>query len=275
MTVDSILDALAASAPEVRRLLAAERGAAGSADANPSGDRAIAADDAVDALLKESLGELDAVGAYASEEREHVVDCGRGYAVTVDPVDGSSNLRSNNPVGTVVGVYDAPLPARGTALVASAVLVYGAITTMVVARDGESRRYVVDDGHLVDDGQVVLPDDPDVFGVEGSADEWPEGARDLPHEHRLRLRYTGAMVADLMHVLDAGGLAWYPGEPSGTDGVLRLQYESNPVAHVVECAGGQATDGDGRLREREPDGLHERVPTAFGNPELVERTRRD
>lgn len=304
MTVYPIIQTLAAAAPDVRRVLATERNGrtehetttndvvgrsdttgqspagdvaqnpAGDVGQNPSGDDQIAADAAVDQLLERRLATLDMVGSYASEERADIVDYGDGYAVTVDPVDGSSNLRSNNPVGTVVGVYDEPLPAGGTSLVASIVLVYGAVTTMVVARDGETRLHIVDESSLGAGELLTLPDPPSVFGVDGSGDEWPAAARAIPRTHDLRLRYTGAMVADLMHVLDQGGLAWYPALESRPNGVLRLQYESNPVAHIIECADGRASDGTGRLRERDPEALHERVPTAFGNTELVETVER-
>ncbi|WP_435346991.1 class 1 fructose-bisphosphatase [Haloarchaeobius sp. HRN-SO-5] len=268
MTVETVLDAVAGAVPTVRATLRRERG--GKTTENPSGDVATAADEAVDDVFAERLGELGAVGAYASEERDGVLDCGTGFSVTVDPVDGSSNLRSNNTVGTVVGVYDGGLPARGTALVASVVLLYGPRTTMTVARDGETTVAPVSDGVRLDPEPVTIPDESDVLGIDGPADEWPDGASDLAVAYELRLRYTGAMVADLAHVLDRGGLAWYPTRESRPDGVLRLQYESNPVAHVVESAGGAATDGSGRLLERDPSSLHERVPTAFGSRALVE-----
>ncbi|WP_435318688.1 class 1 fructose-bisphosphatase [Haloarchaeobius sp. TZWSO28] len=278
-SVAAVLDAVAAAEPAIRRALATSRGettAMVSAGENPSGDHAIAADDRVDALLHDRLTALDAVGAYASEERESVVDCGSGFSVTVDPVDGSSNLASNNLVGTVVGVYDAPLPAKGTSLVASAVVRYGPLTTMTVAHEGEATEWVVRDGERVAPSQVALPDEATVVGLDGvgtidrTDDGMPASVLDLAGEVGLKLRYTGAMVADMGHLLANGGLLCYPEHEGRPNGVLRLQYESNPVAHIVECAGGAATDGRQRLLDREPGELHERVPTILGTPDLVD-----
>jgi len=132
--VRAILDATASVAPTLRQGLLARRGDDG--DPNPSGDRRLEADVWADELFADRLAALDCVGTYASEERADALPCGDGLAVAVDPLDGSSNLRSNNPVGSVVGIYDGDLPATGRHLVAAAYVIYGAVTTMTAAHDG-------------------------------------------------------------------------------------------------------------------------------------------
>ena len=133
-TVEAVLDVVAEAAPEIRAGLPGRRRK--SDEENPSGEVVTAADVWADELLGDRVGAVDGVGTYASEEREATVDTGSGLSVACDPLDGSSNLQSNNPMGTIVGVYDAPLPAEGRDLVGAAYVLYGPITTMTAAVDG-------------------------------------------------------------------------------------------------------------------------------------------
>lgn len=271
-TVDQIVDVVAAAAPEIRGGLTGRRRKAD--EENPSGERQMAADVWADEYLEAELTAIDGVGEFASEEREHVVDCGEGLSVAIDPLDGSSNLKSNNSMGTIVGVYDAPLPARGTDLVASAFVLFGPITTMMVARDGSVTEYVVEDSeHRVVTEDVTLPDDPVVYGFGGRVPDWPEEftayAREI--EDELKLRYGGAMIGDVNQVLTYGGVFAYPGLESRPEGKLRLQFEGNPMAYIVESAGGRSSDGERSILDVTPEELHQRVPLHVGNAALIER----
>jgi fructose-1,6-bisphosphatase I len=271
--VDAVIDAVAAAAPEIRGGLPGRRR---SADAeNPSGELQMAADVYADELLEERLSALAGVGAYASEERETVVDAGEGYTVAVDPLDGSSNLKSNNAMGTVLAVYDAKVPATGRDLVAAAYVLYGPITTMVVARDGRVTDAVIEDdgSRRIVDEDVRLPADPTVYGFGGRVPDWPEAfttyAREI--ERELKLRYGGAMIADVNQVLTYGGVFAYPELESSPEGKLRLQFEANPMAYVMQAAGGASTDGTRSLLDVEPTSLHQRTPMYVGNTELIKR----
>lgn len=240
---------------------------------NASGDGQTAADLWMDEVLFDALSGIPAVGEYASEERPDVVDVGEGLAVATDPLDGSSNLSVNNTVGTVVGVYDASLPAAGADLVAAAFLLYGPMTTMTVATESSPvERRVLRDGEVVDVEPVAVSDGGDVAGIAGETDAWSPELRsfvdDLRQDHKLR--YTGAMVADVANVLARGGLAAYPAMATSPDGVLRQQYESIPIAYVVERAGGGSTTGDGSILDADAGGLHDRQPAFFGSPPLIE-----
>ena len=271
-TVAAIRAAVAGAAPEIRAGLPGRRE---KADAeNPSGERRLAADEYADELLEARLGGVDGVGAYASEEREGVVDTGEGYSVAVDPLDGSSNLEPNNVMGTIVGVYDAPLPASGRELVAAGYVLYGPITTMAFARDGSVTEYLIEDGEAtVLNEDVRLPDDPTVYGFGGRVPDWPDdfAAYVDEIESELKLRYGGAMIGDVNQVLTYGGVFAYPALRSAPEGKLRLQFECNPVGYVVECAGGRSSDGSGSVLDIEPDGLHERTPVYLGNADLIDR----
>ncbi|MFB6176864.1 MAG: class 1 fructose-bisphosphatase, partial [Halobaculum sp.] len=242
-TVTEIFDAVAAVAPEIRGSLPSRRSYLD--DENPSGEQMLAADAYADELLEDRLGAVDGVGAYASEEAESPTDLGSGFAVTCDPLDGSSNLISNNAMGTIVGVYEGDLPASGDALVAAGYVLYGPITTMVVSRESVTEYLVDDDGERESLGEITLPDEPTVYGFGGRVPDWPDEFERFVRgvENELKLRYGGAMVGDVNQVLTYGGVFAYPALTSHPDGKLRLQFEAIPMAHVVETAGGRSSDG--------------------------------
>jgi fructose-1,6-bisphosphatase I len=270
--VAAIRDAVAGVAPDIRAGLPGRRER--TAAENPSGERRLAADEYADELLAERLCALDGVGAYASEERATVVDAGTGYSVAVDPLDGSSNLEPNNVMGTIVGVYDAPLPATGRDLVAAGYVLYGPITTMTFAREGTATEYLVEDGEPTTlETPVTVPDDPTVYGVGGRVPDWPADVAAYVEEveSELKLRYGGAMIGDVNQVLTYGGVFAYPALRSAPEGKLRLQFECNPVGYVVECAGGRSSDGTGSILDADPDDLHGRSPIYLGTPGLIDR----
>lgn len=270
--VDRVVASVADAAEEVRTGLADRRNATG--EENPSGERLLAADAHADEVLLDRLGAVEGVGEVASEERESPVDVGSGLAVAVDPLDGSSNVASNNLCGTVFGVYDRPLPAPGDALVAAGYVLFGPATTMAVARDGRVRESVVtDDGRRVVDDEVTVPADPTVYGFGGRVPDWTDGfaafADEVRADETVKLRYGGSMVGDVNQVLAYGGLFAYPALRSAPAGKLRTQFEALPVAAVVEAAGGVSSDGDGSLLDLDPDALHARTPVYVGNEGLV------
>ena len=272
-TVDAVVEAVADAAPDIRGGLIGRRSYRDSA--NASGERQLAADVYADQLLEDRLGGIDGVGEYASEERQEIVDVGEGLSVAVDPLDGSSNLKSNNAMGTILAVYDDDLPAAGDSLVAAAFVLYGPITSMTVARDGVVTEYEIVDGEMqVTEDAVSLPEDPVVYGFGGRVPDWPDDfesyAREV--EQELKLRYGGAMIADVNQALEYGGVFAYPALESAPNGKLRLQFEGNPIGYIVECAGGASSDGTQSLLEVEPAGdIHQRVPLHVGNEALVER----
>lgn len=272
---DAVFETVAATAGDIQAALAQRR--AYEEAENPSGDRQLAADVYADELLEERLLALDGVGTYASEERENAIEADGGgeYHVACDPLDGSSNLQSNNGMGTIVAVFDTELPASGEALVAAAYVLYGPITTMVEASDGEVTEYLVEDGdRSVLNGDVRLPDDPLVYGFGGRVPDWTTAVRDYVDEvegDRLKLRYGGAMVADINQVMTYGGVFGYPMLEGTPEGKLRLQFEGHPIAHIVETAGGASSDGSQSLLDCTPENLHERSPVFVGNEELIRR----
>ena len=273
--IDDVVATIARSASEIRQGLIGRRGKAD--ETNPSGEIQAEADVWSDELLADRLSSIDGVAQYASEERSEIIDGGDdAYFVAVDPLDGSSNLKSNNTMGTVFGIYDEPLPAPGSALVAAGFVLYGPITTMAYARDGTVTKYeLTGGGRTVVEEDVTIPDDPLVYGFGGRVPDWPddfhEYAREIESDPSNKLRYGGAMIGDVNQVLTYGGIFAYPALEDSPRGKLRLQFEGNPIAYLIEAAGGRSSDGSQSILEVEPTDLHDRVPLHVGNTELIDR----
>ncbi|SDE77020.1 class 1 fructose-bisphosphatase [Halorientalis regularis] len=277
--VSAIVDVVTETAPDVRAGLTGRREYETSE--NPSGEQMLAADRHADELLEDRLLAIDGVASYASEEREGIVEdeeSDGGLHVACDPLDGSSNLKSNNVMGTILAVYDEPLPAPGRALVAAGYVLYGPITTLVLARDDAVTEYVIDDTdegveRRVVEEDVTIPSDPVVYGFGGRVPDWHADFEAFVREieDELKLRYGGAMIGDVSQVMEYGGIFAYPSLESAENGKLRLQFEGNPIGYIVESAGGRSSDGERSLLDVEPDRLHQRVPVHVGNTELIER----
>ena len=271
--LDEIVQAVAETSNYIDTNLASHAGM--EAGTNPSGDEQIQADIWADELFFDELSILEGVGGYASEERESVVDTGEGYDISIDPLDGSSNLRSNNPVGTIIGIYDAELPAQGREQVGAIMVLYGPYTTMTVAREDTAavQKFLLQDGYRERLGSVTHPTSETVAGIAGKRGERTQGfgklAKDI--ESELKPRYGGATIADLSQVLEYGGLFCYPATNKYPDGKLRVHFESAPLAYIVESAGGESTDGRQSLLDVDPEKLHATAPTYLGTESLIKR----
>ncbi|ELZ97804.1 class 1 fructose-bisphosphatase [Haloferax sulfurifontis] len=273
-TIDGVVDVIASTAPEIRTGLPGRRVTA--EDENPSGETQMAADVFADDLLCERIGALDGVGEYASEERPESVDVGTGrLSVAVDPLDGSSNLKPNNTMGTIFAVYEAPLPAHGRDLVAAGYVLYGPVMTMVVARNGTVDEYVIHDdaSHELVREDVTLPDEGSVYGFGGRVPDWTDDfeafAREVEQDASRKLRYGGSMIGDVNQILTYGGIFAYPTLESAPEGKLRVQFEGYPIGYVIETAGGATSDGTKSLLDVDKDELHARTPMYVGNTDLV------
>ncbi|ELZ98980.1 fructose-1,6-bisphosphatase [Haloferax mucosum ATCC BAA-1512] len=273
-TIDEVVDVIASTAPEIRTGLPGRRVAA--EEENPSGETQMAADVFADDLLCERIGALEGVGEYASEERAESIDVGNGsLSVALDPLDGSSNLKPNNTMGTIFAVYDGPLPAHGRDLVAAGYVLYGPVMTMIVARDGTVNEYVVydDSSYELVREDITLPEDGTVYGFGGRVPDWTDDfeafAREVEQDASRKLRYGGSMIGDVNQILTYGGIFSYPTLQSAPEGKLRVQFEGYPIGYVIETAGGATSDGTKSLLDVDKDELHARTPLYIGNTDLV------
>jgi fructose-1,6-bisphosphatase I len=262
----------------------------------------------LDVLSNEILLEANIWGgnlaAFASEEVERPVPITepykRGeYLLLIDPLDGSSNIDVNISVGTIFSVLKCPKTADGkycepeeaaflqpgTKQVAAGFAVYGPTTVLVITvGDGvhgftlDRETYTFVETHP----DIRIPADTQEFAINTSnmrrweapvkryIDECLAGS-DGPRGKDFNMRWVASMVADVFRVLSRGGIFMYPRDAKNKDGRLRLMYEANPMAMIVEQAGGAATDGTKRILDVQPKGLHQRVAVILGSKNEVER----
>lgn len=231
-------------------------------------------------LLVRKLVGSGLVKQIASEEMGMPIETGHGeYSVVLDPLDGSSNVKSDNLMGTIVGIYhEKPLPAKGRDLFASLCFLYGPYLQAVlgvqegvyifvaVGKEPASERF------LSDGEPHQLPQQGNVYGIGGSRDKWIQAVREfaeLLEERGFKLRYGGSLVGDYNQVLHNGGFFAYPELIDAPQGKYRLQFESNPIAFITEKAGGEASMGSGPILDVEPISMEQLIPTYLGNADLV------
>jgi fructose-1,6-bisphosphatase I len=263
----------------LRERIPRELGLAGST--NPYGEKQLQIDVWSNNLFTKKLLRSGLVKRLASEEMDEVAESKAGeYSVVLDPLDGSSNLKSNNLLGTIVGIYrEKPLPARGRDLQAAMYFIYGPFHQLVLAlHDGVRTFAALSNGsggtRFMSDGLIrELPKPPTVYGIGGLREKWTPRVREFVEsleKRKLSLRYGGSFVGDYNQVLTKGGFFAYPELTDAPDGKYRLQFESNPVGFITEKAGGKASTGTGNILDVEPSSIVQRVPTYLGDSELVQ-----
>jgi len=249
---------------------------------NASGDAQKAIDVFANDEFAVSLSSTRATREVVSEEMEKPVRGEGRVSVAMDPLDGSSNVESNNPLGSIFGFYRDPLPASGESLMGSAFVTYGSMLTLTVSFGKQVDRLVcVRNGadsefQLLNEG-VVLPERPEVFGIGGRKSEWIPPVRKFAEsleDRGMRLRYCGTFVGDCNQVLAKGGIFAYPALVNKPKGKLRLLYETVPMSYIIERAGGLSSDGHQSLLKRNPESLHDTSPAYIGNASLVRELER-
>ncbi len=232
-------------------------------------------------LIANKLLASGLVSQVGSEELDAPRSAKRGeFSVVFDPIDGSSNLSSDNVLGTIVGVYrDQQLPAKGKDLTAAMYFVYGPYLQFVLAsRDGVRVFTGTNTGsgpaRFRSDGQLhEIPKPPTVYGIGGLRDKWTPRVREyveILEKRRLSFRYGGSLVGDFNQVLNKGGFFAYPELVDAPQGKYRLQFEANPMGFITERAGGNASTGKLSILNVEPESISQRIPTYLGDSGLVQ-----
>lgn len=263
---------------------------------NTSGDSQKKLDIVSDEAFINSLTFSRQVCIMVSEEQEEPVvveDQGNGrYAIVFDPLDGSSNIDANVSVGTIFGIFhlDHDRPATledvlrpGNELVCSGYALYGGATMIVLTVGDGVHGFTLDPSlgeFILTHPGIRIPEQAKIYSInEGNSAKWDGATREFVASCKepadggkpMSLRYIGSMVADVHRTLLYGGVFCYPGDSSSPDGKLRLLYEGAPMAHLVEQAGGAATDGRTRILDLEPEGPHSRCPIFLGSTGAVRR----
>jgi len=247
---------------------------------NVFGELQLVADKWADQFIIDELRKSELVKAVVSEEQPDLVklnDTGI-FNITLDPLDGSSNIESNNLVGTIVGIYKDDLPTQGKRQIAAMYMLYGPVTTLVyTARNGVHEFLHTKKGFVLREENITLPEPGKLYGIGGLRKDWLPSFRKYIEELELegyKLRYGGSFVGDFNQILHYGGIFAYPALTTKPNGKLRLLVESNTMSFIAEQAGGASTNGTCSILEVEPEEITQRVPTYIGNKDLIEKLER-
>ncbi|KZM72915.1 class 1 fructose-bisphosphatase [Nocardia terpenica] len=216
------------------------------------------------------------------------------YLLAFDPLDGSSNIDVNLPVGTIFSVLRAPEDGRepgaadflqpGTRQVCAGFTLYGPATMLVLTTGTGVDGFTLDreiGAFVLTHPRLRIPEDTSGFAINAANERfWERPVRRYVHEclegvdgprgRDFNMRWVASLVADTFHILTRGGVYLYPYD-TRSPGRVSLLYGANPIAFVVEQAGGAATTGREQVLQVQPRDLHQRVPLIFGSRHEVER----
>jgi fructose-1,6-bisphosphatase I len=219
------------------------------------------------------------------------------YIVAIDPLDGSSNIDVNVSIGTIFSIYRRKsidgcanmedVLQKGVEQVAAGYVVYGSSTMMVYTTGKGVNGFTLDPSigeFCLSHPNIKIPPNGRIYSInEGNYVHFPDGVKryikycqeeDAATERPFISRYVGSMVADIHRNLLKGGIFLYPATSANRTGKLRLLYECNPMAFIIEQAGGKASNGSERILDIQPEKLHQRSPIFIGNSEMVEMVER-
>lgn len=303
--VSDILLALAKCSQQVRETI--NQGALGSAFAgvkgstNADGDNQKELDVLADDFFLDAMRSAP-IALYGSEEINNPVllNSDNGYAIAIDPLDGSSNIDTNVSIGTIFGILpvagepannpDETFRQPGRAQLAAGFFIYGPQLAFVVTVGKGTHIFVYSsrsDAFILAYQNITIPQQTNEFAINASNHhQWHSrqqryiddllAGEDGPRGKRFNMRWVGSMVADAYRILIRSGIFMYPGDrrKGYADGRLRLVYEANPVAMLAEQAGGSAIccsdHGVTPILDIVPTGLHQRIPLAFGSTKEID-----
>lgn len=248
----------------------------------------------------QTLTNREIVCGIASEENDNYItiagqngDHKNKYVVLMDPLDGSSNIDVNVSVGTIFSIYRRVTPLgtpvtqddflqAGNNQVAAGYIIYGTSTMLVYTTGRGVNGFTLNPAlgsWYLSHPDMKFPETGSIYSInEGNYVHFPQGVKDYikycqeeMDERPYTSRYIGSMVSDIHRNMIKGGIFIYPKSLKAPEGKLRLLYECNPMAFIVEQAGGRATDGFRRVLEIKPEALHQRVPFFCGSIRMVEK----
>ncbi|MEO8465533.1 MAG: class 1 fructose-bisphosphatase [Gammaproteobacteria bacterium] len=299
-TFSWILSALSISAKMIAAHVRRARlddvlGSAGSE--NVQGEQQQKLDVIANEILLRTLSGRDGVAIVASEENEEPVILRTAlggeqkYCVLFDPLDGSSNLDVCGGVGTIFSILrqdrrstrpEDSLLQPGARQIAAGYVLYGPSTVFALTIGRGVDLFVLDPAYgafMRVEQNVRIPVASKSYSLnEGNRLTFPEGYQrylDWAQSQSYSSRYAGAMVADVHRILLKGGVFMYPPTKKAANGKLRLMYEANPMAMLVEQAGGKAFSAPGsRILDTQPTDIHQRTPVIIGSPDEVDHVLR-
>jgi fructose-1,6-bisphosphatase I len=250
---------------------------------NIYGEEQLSLDRSADTILKNQLQFSGFVREYASEEQDSVVHIGEGsekYFVTADPLDGSSLVDSNLSIGTIIGIHNGSMMGDGrNTIVAALYITYGPLITMVYSAGKGTHEFVLnrEGEYVLSQENIRLKKRGDIYCLGGLRKDWTQAHLQFVEyleAEGYKLRYSGGFVPDINQLLiKNGGVFTYPALKKNPNGKLRLLFELQPMAFLMEQAGGSATDGKKNILDIPVDDIGQRSPIYIGSHFEVEKAR--
>lgn len=253
---------------------------------NLYGEEQLALDVLSDRIIRKRLIHSGVVACIASEESGEIQqidpDCEHKYSVAYDPLDGSSLVDVNLAVGTIVSIYKGcDLLRPGREQVAAMYILYGPRTTLVYSTGRGVHEFAMNslmEYTLNNENIRMKPGPAKIYSPGGLRSKYTPGTEMFAQQVEAsgaKLRYSGGFVPDINQVLmKRNGVFMYPHLQDAPDGKLRVLYELNPMAFLVEQAGGAASTGRGRILDLQPQSIEDRAPIFVGSRESVELAER-
>jgi len=250
---------------------------------NVYGDEQLALDRISDDIMKNKLQFSGFVREYASEELEDIVKIGTGkekYIVTADPLDGSSLVDTNLAIGTIIGIHkESVLDFGRKTMVAALYITYGPLITMIYSTGKGAHEFVLDrEGeYVLSQENIRLKEKGSIFSPGGLRRDWtPDHLKFVEQLEKdgYKLRYSGGFVPDINQILiKKGGLFTYPALKKSPQGKLRLLFELQPMAFIMEQAGGMATDGNEDILSIKVENVNQLSPVYIGSVTEVQMAK--
>lgn len=271
-------------------------------EVNVQGEIVQKLDDFANQVVIRRMERAGVLCAMVSEENADFIEIPRqfplgDYILIFDPLDGSANIDANVSIGTIFSIFRRTSYAqqavtldeilqKGAMQVAAGYIIYGSSTMMVYTAGNGVHGFTLDPSvgeFLLSHPNIKIPEQGSIYSVnEGYWSYWDEPTRRIVNHFKssdnalgrpYSLRYIGSLVSDFHRNLIYGGIFMYPADhrdPRKPKGKLRLMCEANPMAMIIEQAGGLAVDGTRRILDIEPEELHQRVPLFVGSRKDVE-----
>jgi len=249
---------------------------------NLYGEEQLALDVLSDRIMRKRLYHSGVVANMVSEETSDIIpvspDCEGKYSVAYDPLDGSSLVDVNLAVGTIVSIYEGcDLLQPGRNQVAAMYILYGPRTTLVYSTGNGVHEFSMNQlmEYTMTRENVTVKPSGSIYSPGGQRNRYSAGTEAFVRsleEKGAKLRYSGGFVPDINQILMKGkGIFLYPHLENAPKGKLRVLYELNPMAYLMEQAGGAASTGKGRILDLQPENIDDRAPVFIGCKEEVAR----
>jgi len=246
---------------------------------NIHGEQQMELDKYADQVFLKAMERSRVVRTVASEEQDEIVEIIKAkgeFGVTLDPLDGSSLIKTNLAVGTIAGFFnEGNVMEKGSKMDGAMYILYGPLTSLIYTAKNGVHEFVLNGRNKFElrRENILIPQDGKIYGSGGLRKDWtPKHSKFISdlEKQGYKLRFSGGFVPDFNQILNYGGMFCYPGLKNKPDGKLRLIFEGNPMSLLAKEAGGFSSNGKHSLHEIKPISLSQRTPLYLGGKKEIQ-----